>query len=121
MSTKYGFTLTQWDAIKSETHDILIEVARQQNTITYSDLAQQLTTATLHAGSYALGALLREVCHDEETAERGLICALVVRKSTGQPGNGFFKYARQFGRDISDPAIFWQSEITYLYEIWNDE
>ncbi len=121
MSTKYGFTQTEWRNIKAEIREMLIDVAHQKTTITYGRVARQLTSAILHAGSYALGALLREICHDEETAGRGLMCALVVRQSTGQPGDGFFKFAQQFGRDISNPTIFWENEINTLYQTWNTQ
>jgi len=119
MNTKYGFTLPEWETIKAEIHEILIDVALQRRTITYGELATQLTSATLHAGSYALSGALHEICTDEETAGRGLMCALVVRQSTGIPGDGFFKHAIQFGRDISDPTSMWQTEVNFLYEIWN--
>lgn len=119
MTTKYGFPATVWSSAKSEIMAILIEVARQRHTITYGDLALQLTTVSVHPYAYAFGALLREVCHDEEKAGRGLICALVVQKSSGLPGNGFFRYAERCGRNISDIKACWHTEVGSLYSIWD--
>ena len=118
MSKKYGLTTSKWKETKAEIRSILIDLAKNRQTITYGDLTAQLTTATLHPYSYAFGALLRQVCEEEELAGRGLMCALVVRKSSGIPGNGYFKYADTCGRDISNPKKCWQDEIERLYEIW---
>lgn len=119
MQTKYGLSETQWIEAKAEIRRILIEVAQHRSTITYGELASQLTTVSVHPYAYAFGALLREVCNDEEVAGRGLMCALVVQKSSGMPGNGFFKYAGQLGRDVSDYKTCWYAEIERLYAIWD--
>lgn len=121
MKTKYGLSEAIWQQAKSEMQDILIQVAQQRQTITYGELANLLSTVTLHPYAYAFGALLREVCDDEENAERGLICALVVQKSSGIPGNGYFRHAQSCGRDISDIQICWQNEIVKLYSVWETD
>lgn len=114
----YGLTDQQWDAAKAEILHMLIGLAKLEATITYGDLTAQLTTIAAHPGAYVFHALLRAVCHDEDAAGRGMICALVVSKATGIPGQGFFKAMVKNGRDCSDQKACWQAECQRLYRIW---
>jgi len=99
--------------------EILIGVARIEATITYGDLAAQLQTIAPHPGSYVFQALLRELCREEEDAGRGMLCALVVAKATGIPGQGFFKGMIHNGREQTDTQG-WHAECDRLYALWQD-
>lgn len=115
---KYGLTTDQWDAALVEIRHILIGLAKLRTTITYSDLTAQLTTVSAFPGSYTFHALLRDVCYAEDDAGRGMICALVVSKATGIPGQGFFKSLIKRGRDCADLEACWQAELDHIYRVW---
>lgn len=117
---KYGLSPDEWEAAKADIRDIMIQVAKLQTTITYGDLAAQLRTISPHPGAYVFHALLRDVCKDERLAGRGNLCAVVVSKAKGMPGQGFFKMLIQHGHDCTDPLACWESEIARLYEIWGE-
>ena len=110
MNTKYGFTLEQWENAKEEIRNILINVARTEGRITYSDLAARVTSISLQAWSYALAALLGEISKEEDLAGRGMLSVIVVHKEDKKPGHGFFSLAKDLGRDISDKEKFWIDE-----------
>lgn len=97
---------------------ILIGVAKLRTTISYSELTYRMTTVTLHVRAPQLYELLRQICRDEAAAERGYLCALVVRKSDGLPGQGFFKMLARNGYDCSDPQACWDDVAAHLYETW---
>lgn len=118
--TRYGLLLDEWDAAKADIREKMIQVAKLHTTITYGDLAAQLTTIAPHPGAYVFHALLREVCSDERKAGRGNLCAVVVSKAKGIPGQGFFKMLIQHGVDCTDVQACWETEIARLYEIWGE-
>ncbi len=117
---KYGLTLEQWQSAKAEMREVLIGVAKLQATIPYGDLAAQLRTISPHPGSYVFQALLRDLCREELAAGRGMLCALVVSKATGIPGQGFFKALISMGRDCRDINLCWQEECQRVYAVWSD-
>ncbi len=117
---KYGLTPGQWQAAREEMREILVGVARLRTTITYGELAAQLRTIAPHPGSYVFQAILRDLCFAEEAAGRGMICALVVAKATGIPGQGFFKAMIRNGRDCADPQACWQAECERLYALFEE-
>ncbi len=98
----------------------LIDLAKRRETITYGELARQLETVEIHPYSYAFAGLLKAVCQMEDEAGRGLLCALVVRQSDGLPGNGFFRYALQRGRQFEDEQAFWEQEVNFIYQVWRE-
>lgn len=116
---KYGLTATEWDATVDEIRGILIQIAKLRTTITYGELAAQLTTIRPHPGAYVFHALLRDICHEEEQLGRGMLCAVVVTKATGIPGQGFFKAMIKNERDCRHPKQCWKAEIERLYAIWD--
>lgn len=117
---KYGLTQDEWQAACAEIRARLIELARLRTTITYGDLTAQLTTIAAHPGSYVFHALLREVCYAEYEAGRGMLCALVVSKATGRPGQGFYKALIQRGYDCTDLEACWQAACAALYAYWGE-
>lgn len=117
---KYGLNPDEWDAAKVEIREMMIAVAKLRTTITYGEMTAQMLTISPHPGSYVFHALLRDVCVAEREAGRGMLCAVVVSKATGLPGQGFFKAMVKNGRDCSDIQRCWEIEIERLYEIWRD-
>lgn len=117
---KYGLSSTQWQAALDELHDILIGLAKQRQTITYGELSTRMTVISPHPAAYVFHALLRAVCDVEASAGRGLICALVVSKATGIPGQGFFKLMISKERDCSNQRQCWQVELERIYKNWDE-
>lgn len=119
MSSKYGSDPVIWEKAKSEVRDALIGRAKEGRTICYSELAESIETIHLEADSYALAHLLGEISTEEDSAGRGMLSVIVVRKDSGmEPGPGFFKLARKLGRDTSDQIAFWVKEFERVQELW---
>jgi hypothetical protein len=106
----------------AQAHDqivaILRRVAGARGTTTYSDLAPQVSAIPgLRYDGDLLPALLDEVSRAEAGAERGMLSAVVVHKNDDDlPGEGFFKLARELGRDTSDQLAFYVAELNLVYE-----
>ena len=105
-------------AVKAEMAAILIECARQRQTITYGNLCDRLTTVSLDPGTFIFSHLLREVCGEELRKGHDQLCALVVSKATGMPSAGYF--AREIA-DVSGPDMLealWRSELEEVFARW---
>lgn len=110
-----------WQQTREEIRDIVQAVARNGDTITYGDLAARLQTASFHPRSAVYHRLLREICLEEEATGRGFLCALVVKKDTGLPGSGYFRFMAQRGEDVSHPAQFWRQHVQQIYNYWQSQ
>lgn len=117
---RYGLSTEDWLTAKAEIRGLCISVARSGQTISYTELAAQITRISVHPGAYVFHALLREMCRNEEAAGRGLLCAVVVSRKTKRPGAGFYRLMQQQGRDCQDPEACWQQEVMQLYRTWQD-
>ena len=116
--TKYGYPLNQWNAAKEEIKQILIEIAKNRQTITYSDLVRKVNTINFEPVSYGLSAMLGEISSEEYIAGRGMLTAVVVLKDDGIPGSGFFELARALGKSFPDELKFWVDELNKVYSYW---
>lgn len=118
---KYGLSDEQWDAAKDEIRQFMVNLAKLGTTITYGEMTAQLQTVTFHPGAYGFHALLRDVCFAEYEAGRGMLCAVVVSKATGKPGQGFFK-ALVTRRECqnNDLDACWRDELQKLYTYWQN-
>ncbi len=115
---KYGYDAGVWEKAKEEAIREIGARAKNESTITYSDLAKQIHSITFGPSDYAFHYLLFEVSKDEDAAGRGLLSALVVRKEDGMPGQGFFDVARELGRDVKDQTRFWTEELKLIFAKW---
>lgn len=99
----------------------LKEIARAGQKTTYQEIAPLAGLPS--RGSYMgriLGELLREICKNEYCQGRPLLSAVVVRKNSGMPGNGFFREARCLGVYCGDDdKAFWQGELHKVHEYWS--
>ena len=107
-----------WETAKSEVRAILTDVARECGLVTYAGLAASLRAVRLHPHAPAVARLLREVSTEDHERGRGMRSALVVFKSGGRPGAGFFALARELGMDVSDRDAFWRGELAKVYADW---
>ncbi len=109
-----------WAEVRAEIRQLLVNVARAKQVITYSELTSMLQTAYLHYHSNILARLLVDIGAEEVQAGRGVLPALVVTKQTGLPGHGFFKLAAERGYDISDREEFWRVAVKQVHDYWSD-
>ncbi|MGB2693354.1 MAG: hypothetical protein WBB48_01225 [Thermodesulfobacteriota bacterium] len=119
MSDKYGFPVKTWEEAKEEIRQILIARAKIRNPISYSELANQLTTIEIEPHAYALHEILGEISIAEDNAGRGLLSILVVHKDGNRmPGQGCFDLAQNRGRDTSNKLKFWLKELELVHSHW---
>ncbi|MBC8492749.1 MAG: hypothetical protein H8D43_03105 [Chloroflexi bacterium] len=120
MTTKYGYSIADWNEAKEEMRQILIERARVRGMIPYSELVSQIRTIRMKPESYALAAMLGEISSAEYAAGRGMLTVIVVHKSGDmQPGPGFFELAKELGRDTSDILKCWVGELKKVHAYWS--
>lgn len=108
-----------WNAAKAEIREILVQLAKDKETITYAGLCARLTTIHVHYHSHFFHRLLIAACEDADLAGEGRLCALVVTKQSGLPGGGFFRYAADSGDDVSDPLSYWRQVADELFMQWD--
>jgi hypothetical protein len=119
MTTDYGFEPENWQKAKEEMRQLLIQRARQCQTITYSDVVSNIKAIDLPRGSPALWKMLGEISTEEDAAERGMLTAIVVHgQGDTLPGAGFFKLGKRLGRDTSDKRACWIEELKRVYGAW---
>jgi len=109
--TRWGIPLAQWADARARAREAMLSAARASQTITYSQLAQTVSDTVFRPRSWALMALLGEVCAEEDPVHDVWIASLVVRKDSGMPGDGYFGYAEREGFDVSDRAAFWREHV----------
>ncbi len=116
---QYGFTMTQWDAAKSEAKAILAECAKRGHMIAYSDFVKKLHSISLEHRDPRLFHFLGEISAEEDAAGRGMLTALVVHKQGDmKPGPGFFELAKKLGHKTRDIDKFWIDEVNKVIAAW---
>lgn len=121
MRKKYGYLIKEWELAKREMQDILVQYARQKKTITYGELSTLIQTIYLPAYSYGMAGMLDEISLENETVGKTPLAVLVVRKSDGRPGSGFFKKARHHGLSDDDLEVYWQDQFTRVCSDWAEK
>lgn len=122
---KYGRGDDEWNELVDVATEYLIEVAKGRRLTTYTDLSTELVNRTGYArfdynldrDQAAVGALLGEVT-DRTLHEFGsMLSALVVQKGTGDPGEGFYRFARKLG--LLPPGVekfeFFQAQVASIH------
>lgn len=115
----YRLRLEERAAAKEEMRAILIDHARDRQTVTYSGLSLMIQTVHLHHRSPLFTRILSEVCAEEEEQGHGILCALVVSKTTGIPGGGYFSGMAELGRDVSELEASWRAELEQVFDYWS--
>ncbi|MFP3906540.1 MAG: hypothetical protein ACLFRV_10150 [Acidimicrobiales bacterium] len=106
------------DDVVEAVADILSGVARRGTTITYAQLLEALAERDPDLRALAesdLATALRSVSTREDEAGRGLLTAVVVRRSSGLPGGGFFRLAAERGRAVEDRSAAWSTELARVH------
>ncbi|MDE2660054.1 MAG: hypothetical protein OXI45_07555 [Acidobacteriota bacterium] len=118
----YGFPRDAWDAAKVEARAAMIEVARCEKTIPYTDLARRIGPVLgTHLEPYdpRLWGMLGQISRAEDDEGRGLLTVVVVHKTGDmKPGPGFFDLAKCRGRDTSDIVRCWIEELKKVHAVW---
>src|SRR5439155_26597534 len=91
---------------------------RANQTISYSDLVDQIKTIKLEARDARLAHMLGEISTEEDAAGRGMLTVLVVHKGDVRPGDGFFELAQSLGRDTRDREKFWIAEFNRVIDYY---
>lgn len=113
---KYGFLEKAWDRAIDEAKVVLIQVARLEGLISYSDLCSRIRAIQLEPHSYAMRAFLGEISTAEHHRGQGLLSVVVVYKHGDQhPGPGFFELARELGYQVGDETQFWVEQLRVVY------
>ena len=69
---------SQWDNVRAEIRQLIIETARAKQLITYSELTGMLQTAYVHYHSHVLTRMLIDIGSAEQAAGRHILPALVI-------------------------------------------
>ena len=120
-SNSQTFSAADWKKLKEEMRDILVGVARTCSTITYSELASAMRTAHMHQRAPLFHKLIRDMDRDERRAGRPSLAALVVRKDSGIPGQGFFSGVNTAEGDSFDPEVYWRAEFDKVCDYWGEQ
>jgi len=119
--TRYGFPALAWEAAKQQANAFIQERARERRTLTYAELCREVTAITLKPRSWAIMGFLNEICTEADAKYGIMLATLVVRADSGLPGDGYFRHAARLGRDVSDPAAYWQSEAERVWAVFAEE
>lgn len=104
--------------------DKLREVARAGRLICYSEVAS-LVNLDMSTGHHRrkIGRLLSQICATEIRCGRPMLGSVVVGKTTGVPGEGYFRGAANLGRfsgqDDNDRRSFWEAEVGRVHAYWS--
>lgn len=117
-TARFRLTDAEKHTAKDEVRALLYELARAREVVTYTEFCLRLSTVRLHPHSFIFAHLLREVCNEEEAKGSGVLCALVVSKTTGMPGAGYFR-RREFERmQPDDLEGHWRAELEDVFARW---
>lgn len=109
-----------WDAILDEMRAILIHLAKQRKTVCYSDLCRMITVARVHHRAPYFHRLLDDISRDEQSQGIPSLAALVVRKDSGIPGQGYFAIFVAEGGSPDDLEAYWRSQFEAVCDYWAD-
>ena len=122
MTQEHGFDPEVWERAGEEARQILIQRAREGRTIAYSELVAEVKTIKVKPNSDALAMMLDGISRSEDAAGRGMLSVLVVHKGDDQmSGRGFFKLAKDLGREFDDECEFWNRESKRVIGSWGSE
>jgi len=122
MSNPFGYPACDWSKAKQEARGALVEVAKEEIIIAYSDLVKEIRTIPLDARDIRLHTLLGQISEDEDAAGHGMLSVVVVhREGDRRPGDGFFTLAEELGYAVSDHNEFWIMMLTKVYAHWRSK
>lgn len=108
----------RWADVLAQARDVLAAVAAARSTISYDALHARIGWDVPDRGDRDLASVLRTVAIDADDNGEGLLSAVVVRPS-GLPGSGWFRLARQRGRDTGDRRRAWRAELERVWDAFS--
>jgi len=97
---------------------ILVRVAKKRDFITYKELQEEMGGP----GRGYIGEVLEEVCQREHEQGRPLLSALVVHRTDGLPGNGFWELRvlppSLRNASMEEKIDHWKKEYRKAWEYW---
>jgi hypothetical protein len=120
---KHGLSDAAWELAKAEGRAVLAECARDKKLISYIDFMHQIRSIAFETPHDSrLPQFLAEISTEEAEAGRGMMTALIVRKTGDQrPGMGFFQLGKRLGYEVSDSEKFWLEEVNKVFASWQNE
>jgi len=114
------FSKADWGDVLNEMRAILIHLAKQRKTVSYSALCGMITVAHIHHRAPYFHKLLDDLSTQDALDGMPSLAALVVRKDSGIPGQGYFSISASEGADISDQEAYWRSQFEAVCDYWAD-
>jgi hypothetical protein len=115
----FGYSEKAWSEAKGQARKTLIQYAKKQDDICYSDLVTHIHAIGFEPHDTRLFHLLGEISTDEHAAKRPLLSVLVIHKTGDrQPGPGFFQMAYELGFPTAEPLTFWITERQRVLDYW---
>lgn len=114
------FAAADWAHVLDEMRAILIFHAKQRRTVCYSDLCRLITSARVHHRAPHFHKLLDHLSHEDDDAGVPSLAALVVRKDSGIPGQGYFAIFQAEGGSPDDLEAYWRAQFEAVCDYWAD-
>lgn len=105
----------EWERRKEHMRIVLIGVAQRGQTISYGELAGEVG---YHHRNPNFMKMLLQICKEELDLKRGRICALVVKKSSGIPGSGYFGFSEAYDGTVADAEEMWRIDRDWVHDYW---
>lgn len=121
---KWGYFVEDLNKAAKEARAILVEKAKNEETISYTDLCRRIKVVSVEPDSHALAHILGLVSEAEDRAGNGMLSVLVVYKGSSdlRPGPGFFNLARELGYELPDKESedsFWLKQWFKVRDQWS--
>jgi len=118
---RWGMTDFEWGVARAALLELLVSVARSRSTVTYGEAARVAFGGRFSARSGALMDLLGDVDESVQLQRGVMLAALVVRKDSGIPGEGFFTFASEvLGREFEGKEEFWRAEAEAVWSAYDE-
>ena len=107
--------------MRKEIRNMLIKAAQQRKVVYYSEVGEAVNLSMGNPHQRAeLGRILSEISSEEHDNGRPLLAAIVVHKDNKKPGEGFFKLARNIGKQKPDEDndTFCKIEKERVFDEW---
>ncbi|KAA5603556.1 hypothetical protein [Blastochloris sulfoviridis] len=113
------YTDVDWSEAKEEARNEMILAAKRRSVITYGCICKKITAVNISHIDGRFYKLLCDISREESEKDRGMLSVVVVAKSDGRPGDGFFDFAATLGYDVSEKQVFFAKELNKVYEYWS--
>jgi hypothetical protein len=115
---QFGLSDEEWSAAKDEVRSAILEAAYERRMTWYGEIASKVSSIQLDPYSSLMNHLLGDVFFDEHEAGRPALTSIVTHKhGDKEPGNGFYQMARELSYQISEPFVFWSTQVQEVFKL----